>query len=208
MSSQILIAYLSTFSSFLPLLIFRKADINDCNKFILILIITSLLSDVVMLLLLKQGVRNLLIAHIYGLLEIILLTLFFISSLRIRSNLMIALSLLCALLYVIDSIFLTGIGQFNGGARMVESFLFLTYSIIFYGMIYKNQEHTFIEKTQEFWFVSGIFIFFGGAFFSFVLGKLILTTSTPWILHNVSNILKNLLFTVGFFVNRKRKDAR
>lgn len=203
MNTQFAIAYASTLSSLIPLFFVRKKLIDSGVKFIIALVIVSFLSDAIMFLLMKNGIRNLYLAHIYGLMEVILLSTYFVRVLHINHIIFKSVVSIYLVAYIIDSFLITGYDSFNGFLRLLESFLFMAFCLRFYFKLYSKENIFFLEKSMSFWIVTGVFTFFCGAFFSFLLGDIILSSSSSWAFHNMANVLKNVIFAIGFFVGAK-----
>jgi hypothetical protein len=73
---------------------------------------------------------------------------------------------------------------------------------LFY-QFYKEENDIFIDQSPLFWMNIAILTYFSGAFFSFILSKEILSGPLPWMLHNVCNALKNILFSIALWKIRR-----
>jgi len=194
--------YISIFSPLPGLLIgWRFARSYSGNiRIILMMIALSFLSDMVMRGLSLIGVKNNLpVAHLYGLLEGYLLLTFFYHKLSKYRLVIIISGLIFIISYIIDATFISKLVTFNTFSRTLEAGIMIILSVLYFFDIYQNETDIFIDKNPEFWLVTGILIYFSGAFFSFLLSSEILSQSperfySSWILHNVSNIVKNFIF--------------
>jgi K+ transporter len=168
------------------------------------LIAIALLCDLGSVMLGFNGINNLPFAHAYGLIEGVLLITFFYLLLEWKKRTWTVVAILYAILYVADSIFLESIFEFNAGSRSVEALMMIVFCVMAFNMFYAREEDIFIEKSPHFWIVIGILTYFSGALSSFVLSTDMLSQSPDrfygsWMLHNFSNMLKNVIFTIGLW---------
>lgn len=196
----------SILSPLLPLLTGwqRRKGLDQTFSILLTVIATAFLFDLVNTILAFQRINNLPLAHAYGLLEGLLLIKFFDRLLEWKKSTWTAVAVTYTLLYVADSIFLESIFSFNAWSRSVEALLMIALCVMAFSMFYSKEEDIFIEKSPHFWIVIGILTYFSGALFSFLLSTDMLSQSADrfygsWMLHNFSNLLKNVIFTVGLW---------
>lgn len=100
--------------------------------------------------------------------------------------------------YLVDLFVLEDSG-FNAVGRTVQCFFLLILSFRKFYEFYIYEDDLFIEKRDLFWINVGILFYFSGAFFSFLLGPIILKTTDTWIIHNFSNFLKNVFIAIGLW---------
>lgn len=200
-----LIMYGSIASPLLPLMVLQLGDkqLNHTLFIIKVLILLSFATDILMLTTALNGIRNSPIVHFYGLMEGVLLIIFFSRLINIGKERTTVLCSLYATLYVINSIIHENIFIFNSYARTFEALLMLCLCVVAFYNFYTKEEDIFIEKSPEFWIVIGILFYFSGAFFSFLFSTDILSKPPErlysWVLHNISNLLKNILFAIGLW---------
>jgi hypothetical protein len=174
---------------------------------ILLIITLSFSSDIIMVTLLHFKIKNLPVANVYGLLEGLLFLFFFYQKLPdYRSAIRIA-SILFLLLYLADIIFITELVVFNAYSRTLEAAMLIILSVLFFLTLFQKETDIFIDNNAEFWIVVGVLVYFSGAFFSFLLSTDILSVSpdrfySSWILHNVSNLIKNIIFAISLWKAR------
>ncbi|MCD9015897.1 hypothetical protein [Parachryseolinea silvisoli] len=171
---------------------------------ILFVVLLSFLSDVVMLALLMNSIPNMPVANIYGLTEGLLFSYFFYLRLTPYRKFIVSIAVIFALLYLADVILVTHLMSFNAYSRTLEAGIMILFSTLYFYSIFQNETDIFIDKSSEFWIVVGILFYFSGAFFSFLLSTDILSLSpdrfySSWILHNISNIIKNIIFTAALW---------
>ncbi len=187
--------YGSVFSPVVPLL-FTWKRLNHFERIIVLSIGVSFFSDLLTTFVLTG--YNYSFLHIYGLIEAIILLKFFHTTLK-SQKLILILGIVFITLYLLDS-FLLEWNSFNRIGRSFEAATFICLSLLLFYQFYKEEKIVFIENTSIFWFNIAILTYFSGAFFSFLLSNEILSGMIPsWILHNLSNILKNILFAIGLW---------
>jgi len=191
----------------LGLIIYKRLSLPA--RIITLLLGVSITCDVIMYWMAESGVNNLWVAHIYGFIEALLLSVFF-ASLILKRRYIIGVSLLYLTFYVLNSIFLEPIETFNANARALEAVMMISFCFLFFYHIYQMEADIFIERSPDFWIVIGVVIYFSGAFFSFLLATDILSDSYrnfygSWILHNLSNTLKNLAFAFALWQIHKHQ---
>ena len=199
------LAYSSIFSPLIPLIIVgivvKKLRQTE-YKIITTLIICSFFSDVISGIFIEGN--NYLILFFYGLIEFITLLLFFNFALKMKNRITQIIILVYVLYYFLNSIFIEGFFEFNTYARSVESLIMISMCLFYFYNIYTNELNIYIEKSPSFWIVIGVLFYFSGALFSFILSSDILSKSpdrfyNSWALHNLANILKNILFAIGLW---------
>lgn len=198
--------YGSVLSPLLPLITAwtRRKGLDRTFIILTIAIAIALIADVANITLAFMQVNNLPVAHAYGLLEGILLITFFSYLLNWKNQTWTGVAIAYTLVYVADSIFLESIYSFNAWSRSLEALLMIGLCVMAFSMFYSREEDIFIEKSPHFWIVIGILTYFSGALFSFLLSTDMLSQSSErfygsWILHNFSNVLKNIIFTIGLW---------
>lgn len=177
-------------------------------KWLFLFLIISFVSDITSYILANVGLPNLYIINSYYLISGILIILYFKSTNRFSKHFHFITIVLFSLVYISSFILFDGLHSFNSIGTSLEAVLMILLSLYVFYNIYTKEEEMYLEKTPEFWFTSAILIYNSLALFSFLLSSDILS-QTPdrfynsWILHNSANILKNILFAVGFIVAGK-----
>lgn len=198
--------YASIASPLLPIFfaVRRRKSLNDVLLLIVALVVISVATDVAMLMLGMKRINNLPVAHVYGLIEAGLLILFFARINAFSNTTRYLLLTAYSTFYIFNSVFNESIFVLNGFARSIEAFMVLFFCIYTMYRFYVKEEDVFIEKSPTFWIVIGILFYFSGALFSFLLAAEIFSRTPDnlfgsWVLHNISNILKNILIAVGIW---------
>lgn len=189
-----IVTYSSVFSPILPLLFCWK-KLSRYQIVITAFIVTSFTVDLVTTFLVRANITFL---HIYGLIESLLLIYFYTLVIHHPRLSFRAIASIFTLLYVLNSWMLEW-GQFNAYGRSAECVLIIALALRLFYQFYRDEEDIFIERSPMFWINVALITYFAGALFSFLLSQKILTGPMPWILHNISNILKNGILAVALW---------
>lgn len=187
--------YGSVFSPLIPLTALLKRKYDRTLMLIILFVSLSFASDVISVFLING--TNYAFLHGYGLVEALILLMFYHSTLSIK-KLVPLLGIAFILFYLLNSIYYE-YGGFNTIGRSVECLLIAFLALLLFYKFFKQEEDIFIERSPLFWINVGVLIYFSGAFFTFVFSKYILSDQPLWILHNVSNILKNIFLAIGLW---------
>ena len=191
--------YSSVFSPLIPLLFLLKGRYNGLLRIIILFISLSFLTDLVSVFLFGN---NYTVLHLYGLLEALILFWFFNRVIK-NQKWIPFLAIAFSVFYLINSIWFEW-GVFNTIGRSVECLIMIFLSLRLFYQFFKLEEDIFIDRSPIFWITIGVLVYFSGAFFTFTLSKYILTDVPFWILHNISNVLKNVFLAIGLWKANKK----
>jgi hypothetical protein len=192
--------YVSVFSPLIPLMFLLKGKYNGSLWIIVLFIVASFLSDLIATFLINC--TNYRFLHGYGLIEALLLFWFYYQVLEVKKWIPY-LTLAFSMFYLVNSIWFE-VGVFNTIGRSVECLIMIFLALNLFYQFFKKEEDIFIEKSPLFWVNIGLLTYFSGAFFTFIFSKYILTDTPFWILHNVSNVLKNMFLAIGLWKVSKK----
>lgn len=204
------IKYLSIFSILIPVLAgLRHYKFQAQNgRLILGLCFISLLSEILSYASAVIYHNNYWVIHLYHITELIILGLFFSEFLDKRIYLYILL--LLASFYLIDTIKFSGFQQINAELIGIECLILIGFCVAGYYSIFNQEIYFFLEKSPEFWFITGLTIYFSGSLFSWLLFNVINGGEGHsiglWTFHQVANILRNICFAIGFWVANKTHE--
>ncbi|GHE74507.1 hypothetical protein [Roseivirga thermotolerans] len=187
--------YSSVFSPLIPIGIYLTQKHNDRFKVIMLFVFVSFASDLLSIYVVKGS--NYLFLHAYGLVEAMLLFLFFYKVLENRRWIPF-LAVCYGIYYTINSL-LFEMGMFNTIGRSIECLLIIFLCLRLFYQFFHNEEDLFLEKSPLFWITVGLLTYFSGAFLTFVFSRYILVDEPLWILHNISNVLKNTFIAIGLW---------
>lgn len=201
---------ISTFSILLPniggLLTYKKLD--DEGKKILIFFGVFLLIDFSIGWLAHHMINNMPLFNLGCLLEFSFYAYLFASNIKNRRwQKGIYYSIGFYVIFTIFAIlFIRSIYQFNSETRVIESFLLVFFSLLYFSELSKSltAEKLNILKIPMFWISIGILFYFSGNFFLFLFYREISQISrTLWSLHSVVNIITNSIFMISFLCRLK-----
>ena len=103
------------------------------------------------------------------------------------------------LVLIISTIFFEGFMDYPSIANTVLSVIVIIFSLIYFYQMLSRQEFVHIEKQGLFWISAGVLLYFATNVFLFMLFKRILEEHQEdlYMIHTVTNIIANILFTVG-----------
>ncbi|MGW8122639.1 hypothetical protein ACV07N_08250 [Roseivirga echinicomitans] len=187
--------YSSVFSPLIPLFLLLKRGYNRSLRIIILFIAASFLTDLTSAFLIRGN--NYIFLHGYGLLEALILFWFFNTVIK-NQKWIPFLAIAFSVFYLINSIWFEW-GVFNTIGRSVECLIMIFLSLRLFYQFFQLEEDIFIDRSPTFWITIGILVYFSGAFFTFTLSKYILTDVPLWVLHNISNVLKNIFLAIGLW---------
>jgi len=96
---------------------------------------------------------------------------------------------------------------FDSVSTTIESIFILTFCIFFLFQELNNPEIPFIYQNPNFWFVFGMFGYLAGNFFLFLQFSNFSSDVREgfWAINLLCNTLKNLLFSIAFFLPKSKK---
>lgn len=204
--NNILIA-ISILSAFVVTIVGIKnfSKLNYPLRVILYLSLFAFLNDLASLILAKNGVSNLLLINIYELiLGYSILSFYFFAEKNFFRHLKLLRIVFVAMYLVVWVTSDAGFQSLNGLGMSIEAIILIAISLLFFFQVYRKEETPFLESSGIFLVAIGVLFYFSGALFSFLLSADILSQSPEkfyhsWILHNVSNTIKNTFFTIALF---------
>jgi hypothetical protein len=110
------------------------------------------------------------------------------------------------LTYLIQNTFI----KFDSIQTSIEAIVIITFCIIYLFEEMNQPQVTFIYSSYHFWIVIGILIYLAGTFFFFVYASNLSNAELDSfsIINHISNILKNILFSIAFVIYAKVPKIR
>jgi hypothetical protein len=120
------------------------------------------------------------------------------SSLLLKRMVFI-LSSLGFLVLIVSTIFFEGFMDYPSISNTVLSVVAIVFSLVYFYQLLTRQEFVHIEKQGLFWINAGVLLYFATNVFLFMLFAQILKNHKEdfYMIHTVTNIIANILFTVG-----------
>lgn len=197
--------------------LFRYRKVPASTRIICWYLLTSILIYLVSTALAIQHVNNLWVIHTDTIIESLFLLGFFrgITPTGAGKLAITALQALFPAYCLINLFFIQGIHRYNTYSRPVEAILFICLSMFYYWRTGGSDGMGTWTSMPLNWIVSGILLYFAGAFFLFVFSNMLITrygsTSSSlliWNLHAGLIMAMYLMFAIGFSQKSVDTDAK
>jgi len=210
MQLEFFIAHSSFGSVFIPLsiaLVHWKKAWDDLKPLCLILIL-SLASDLLSLLFIQYSFNTYLIGNIYLSVQFSIILWIFRKQLPYPHVTDIIL-LLFILFSSINILFFQGPWIFNSVSNVVASLILIAFSLFYFYRLLNDLPIVHIQHLPMLWITFAVLTYYAGNFFLFLVNNyLIYSESGPhklmWILHNLLNITKNILFAIALWQSYRK----
>lgn len=201
--------YFNWISILIPFIVglFVFGDFDKNLKIIFIFVCFGTLNEVVTRLLigLTEVHNTMPLLHLYGIVSFVLLFVFYYDIIGnyINPRVFIILSLLFAVCWIVNSIFIQSIYEFPAMLSSLGDILIILLSIIYFYKIMLEAKIIKLAGEPLIWINAAILIYYAGNLFFYVLFNLILEYSREFskitvIYFSVLNTLFYLLIAIGF----------
>ena len=154
---------------------------------------------------------SVILLSLFTVVEYTLFSLFFyyLSDNKRFKSVLLIISILFYALAITNFLVLGKYKNFDSVPATAEAFLIILYCIYYFFDQLNKPQITFIYLTFQFWITIGIFIYVAGTFFLFVQYSILSENERTsfWIITLISNILKNILFSISFIIPSKPSDS-
>lgn len=202
-----LIAYCSFGSVIIPLSIallhLKRMSIELKSLFLILMF--SLISDLISILLAKYSpiVNTYIIINIYLVVQFSLLAYIFRSQFD-RKKVVDVLVVILLLFFLLNMSFFQGPLTFNSVSNVVASLVIIGFCLIYLYQLLNDLPIIYIHQLPMLWISFAVLTYYGGNFFLFLIKNYLTYGDTGshklmWILHNLLNIIKNILFAVALW---------
>lgn len=210
MKVELLFAYFSSLSAFLPLLIglFHRKRIPSYLKWIVWLCAASIAADALSLLLLSHGRSTWFIVNLFFIAQFFLLYACFRSSIANRYlDGSFALFVAFALL---NYFFWEQPNTFNTSTAYVGGIFLMLVALLYLQKLLKKNVTESVMNLPLLWISYGILTYYAGTLFLFLFNNYLVKYYPEshyyiWMLHNLLNITKNVFFSVALWKSYKAK---
>jgi len=201
----------------LPLffVIYRRNHLSLELGLLAIYIVIKAVLEVTMIILADKGINNLFLIHVHTAVQYVLLAMIFVKTFThpiLKKG--IKLSIFSFLIFaLLDAFYLEGTLHFNSLPGGVEALLLITLALMFFYKVFRESSIENLERHPIFLISVGIFLFFSGNLFFFILTNSILAASNEMLhevysIHSVLNILLNVFFALGLWFSREKQIYR
>jgi len=194
----------------IALLIPKLRDTPVYIKLLFYYLVISALVNATGIIMARNNMPNLWLIHIQTTLESFLLLWFFRYVIRNPVVLKVILALMIGfpLFCVINLLFIQGIDNFPSYTRPFEALIFIALCMIYWGQESEADIHWAAIPNN--WFVTGLFLYFSGAFFIFLFSNFLAGYVTnkvmdiAWYTHATLILLMYILIAIGFLKCKKQ----
>lgn len=147
----------------------------------------------------------------FSIIEYTLFSLFLLLSFKQKNfkNILLFLSLMFYIV-VLSNLFRnkTETQSFDSPSASLEAILIIVYSIFFLFEQVKDPSIFYIYYLKKFWIILAFLIYFSSTLFLFLYAATFAKPEkgTYWIINNIFDIIKNLLFVVSFTIKDKKQQ--
>lgn len=179
------------------------------------LVILSGICDLIGLLLFSKSQSTVVLFNTYYALMFFLLTWFYYKVLFAATHkFMLWISVAVYIQsFILVTVFFQTFFQYQTVMWLITAVIMIIYSIAYFFHSLSAMATTDYSGSGFIWINVGVMIYFCLNLFLFVMGDYVLTKLDPetsamiWSSHNVNNIIKNILFTIGIYFSGKRVVA-
>lgn len=153
--------------------------------------------------------NNLPLIHIFTVAEVIFFTLYYRYLSGSRNRIFIFIPVLFTILSVINTIFFQSIFTYNSYTRSAEAIICIFFALNYFAGLAAASSNKKTANQPDFYFNTGIFLYFSGAFMLFVFSNFIITNLSKtnffiiWNIHAALLLLMYLLFSMAFLLCKK-----
>jgi len=205
--------YLSLFSGLFPVIaaIYRYKTLDPALKPMAIFFFVSALVDTLLLVMPRIGIlNNWPLIHLFIVIMLVFFGRVYYQSFYIP-GLKKTTAALCVLAFIaiIYGIFRDGLMFFPSFANSFLSVVFTLLSLFYFYQLLNAREFVHIEKQPMFWINSGVLIYFGINIFLFMLFDKFVKHAEDdvWIIHDLTNVVSNILYSIGFLCQNQLKKT-
>lgn len=212
MSLPLLIAHASSSSVLIPLviaLLSRKHITRDLLPLIILLII-ALISDLISLVFFKLGMNSYLIVNLFLLLQFFLCFLLLLGKAQANTTGNRAIAIGYTLLFFINLFFVQGMWKFNTYSNSLACLILMVLALRYLYSLLRDLPELFIHQLPYFWIAAAVLTYYAGNLLLFLTNNYLTlgiegSHQIMWILHNLLNISKNMLFAIALWMNYRNK---
>jgi len=205
MKIEFVIAYLSTGSVFVPLGlgIYQIKSLNTYSRSILLLLLCAMLADAISYFLSRRSISTNWIGNTYLLFQFNLFWIIYFNQLK-KPRFLLLIALTFLIYFFVDITFFHSFFDFNTHANSIASLILVGIAVYYLYQLLNNLPAENITKMPMFWVSFAVLCYYGGTLVLFLmnnlmLGKYLASHRMLWILHNICNILKNILLAIALW---------
>ena len=182
-------------------------------KLLAALMCIALITEIVANHLSGQRINNLYLIHIYTVIEFVLLGIFYLYSLSdiIKKQYMILIILMYIIFFIISTLFIQKLNEYNDLTRAVKAFILIIFSALYFYKKIRFEEN--LNRDPVFWVNIGVLFYFTSNFLLFASSNIVLTLprksiNVLWLIHALFIQIYYLSITIGFIKCKKLEYSR
>lgn len=199
------IAYTSFGSTVVPITLFfiQKKKLSFELHPIGWVVIVSFIADAISFYRSRQGLNTHIIGNIYLAAQFLFLIIMFGRLFR-NKKMVVSILMLFIPFYLINISFYQGPWVFNSITNIVASLISILLCIYYFYQLISELPVTHVQDSPMFWICFAILAYYSGNFFLFITNNYFTEQDASfhrliWILHNLLNIIKHILFSIGLW---------
>jgi len=216
MSIAVLLNNITVISDFLPVIaaLYNYRRLDSTLRLMALFCLLSVIPDLVGLVISYLNLRyynNLVLFHFFDMMAAVFFTLIYRRAFykELFKKITFILGGASLLIMIFNAIFIEGLWKYPSVSNTVLCVLLIIFSLIYFYELLSRQEFTYIEKQGMFWINSGVLFYFSINIFLFMLYNKISDADKPnyYMMQSVTNIIANLLYSVGLLCKPQNKKT-
>lgn len=196
---------ISELSEILPITLFILFRKVFEHRWLFLYLTINLFLTALTTILSELGTNNMIIYHIIGLSELILLFLYYKQE--GLGTWLVVLFWFIFFFYVSQSIFFVSTDEINSLARSCTTLYLILLGMCYLYRVYRRPENIVLEKSFMFWVNSALIIYLSGSFFAFLFSYEFLIRMAiddfssvlkyGWTCYAAGNLMKSIIISIG-----------
>jgi hypothetical protein len=206
-----ILLYISIFSVLLPIIkFFIIKNRTDAIKLLFALLCVSFAADITNELYIQLGHRGAEIVNIYFSLQFILVSIIFTLLCEQMKDLVYTIGIAYIMFLIINTINWQPFNEFQSNTAVLQDVIIIAYTFVYFYFVLKELEIGHLLRYSSFWIVTSLFLYSLLSVYIFALTNYVFAflpekyAMLPWTFHDLSNILKNIMFFLAMVYTKKR----
>jgi hypothetical protein len=202
-----IVAHASSLSVVIPLALYlvKLRKVDRPGHIIGALLLVAAICDIAGYVLFKAGQSTAVVFNVYYTLMFFLLSWFYHDIFfKFKNRFAITLGILVySVSFILITFFVQDFFYYQNLIWMIAGIILIVYSIAYFLNSLASIPSIHLFDSSLTWFNSGVLFYFSFSIFLFGMGSFLFSKQDPqvtlllWSTHNINNIIKNILFTIG-----------
>lgn len=191
--------------------LFKFKKLNSVQRLLMYLISVIVLVEIISLFLWHKEINNLVMYHIYTVIEFIMISMIYTKVLTslFPKYVFKILTFLFIIFAFLNVQFFQNIYTFNSNTITVSGIIIIIFSLSYFYALLQEIKYSALENNPMFWINSGFLIYFSTNLILFFINNSMFKASTEatylvWGLHAIINIVLTLFYTIALWVTPKK----